>query len=375
MDTQQTAILETVADARRQGRRVGAVLATLGIPRATYYRWKKRAGGSANAPRQTGALLPEERQRIEAVKAAHPEYRHRRIQGVLQAEGHYVSASTVYLHLKQRGQVEPYHRREAPWKHPRYEIRHRNLLWGGDWTKVSMGYVRWYLLTIIDYFSRYLIAFAVVPTVTASQVQAVYREGLRAQGIPLGAAQKPQFRVDRGSPNTAWVTQAFFQDLAADLSFARVRRPTDNAITERFYGTLKQEEIYLVGNYPDPRSAQEEIGRSIDNYNYCRPHQALLNFTPAYVHQLNNKTHLLQERQALKQAARERRRTYWLQGSPALHGGETGGGGGMDEEAIVECRANMLDRLTHGQGQTITEPREGAPALSHDSQHRPILSH
>jgi transposase InsO family protein len=35
--------------------------------------------------------------------------------------------------------------------------------------------------------------------------------------------------------------------LGAELSFARVRRPTDNALTERFYGTIKQEEIYLVG--------------------------------------------------------------------------------------------------------------------------------
>lgn len=378
MDTQKMAILETVEEARRHGRRVGDVLATLGIKRATYYRWKKRAShgsSSASSSRRVSSVLPEEQYWIDEVKAAHPTYRHRRIQGVLQAAGHYMSASTIYRYLKTRDQVEPYSRREAPWKQPRYELRQRNLLWGSDWTKLSIGYVRWYLLTIIDFFSRYLIAFAVVPTVTASHVQAIYRQGLRAQGIPLHAAQKPELRVDRGSPNMAWVTQAFFQGLEADLSFARVRRPTDNAITERFYGTLKQEEIYLVGNYPDERSGQEEIGRYIDDYNHRRPHQALMNFTPAYVHQVNNKTRLVQERQALKQAARERRRVYWCQRIQALQGGDPRRGLGMDGEEIVECRANMEESWKEGQGQNIIIQPEGECSPPHDSQHTLILSH
>lgn len=310
MHAQKTAILQTVEEARRNGRRVGEVLATLGIKRATYYRWKKGPGRGAGAPRRALALLPDEQ---------------RRIQGVLQAEGCSVSASAVYGDLKQRDQIELYTRREAPWKQPRYEIRQRNLLWGGDGTKLSIGYVRWSLLTIIDWFSRSLIAVDLVPTVNASHVQTLYRHGLKTQGIRLMAEENPAFRVDRGSPNTSGVTQPFFQDLEAELSFARVRRPTDNAITERFYGSLKQEEIYVVGNYPDARSAREEIGRYVDQYNHRRPHQALMNFTPGSVHQINNKTMLVQERLALKRAARDRRRAYWFQTSQLLYEGETGG--------------------------------------------------
>jgi hypothetical protein len=45
---------------------------------------------------------------IEAVKESHPEYRHRRIQGLLQQRGVYLSASAIYGHLKELGQVEPY---------------------------------------------------------------------------------------------------------------------------------------------------------------------------------------------------------------------------------------------------------------------------
>jgi hypothetical protein len=196
----------------------------------------------------------------------------------------------------------------------------------------------------------------------------VYRQGLQAQGIPLGAPQKPEFRVNRGSPNIAWVTQAFFQQREADLSFARVHRPTDNAITERFYGSLKQEEIYLVGNYPDERSAREEIGPYIEDYNDRRPHQALLKFTPAYVHQINNKTVLFQERQALKRTAWERRRAYWLQATQALQEKETGGGSGMDQRAIVDYRPNMEGVFERERNQEVSSHPMGgeAPKVTHE---------
>ncbi|MCC7201975.1 MAG: transposase [Nitrospirae bacterium] len=174
------------------------------------------------------------------------------------------------------------------------------MMWGCDWTKLSIGHLRWYLLTLIDFFSRLIITFDIIPTVNASHINEIYRRGLDGQGIPLDAEVKPELRVDRGSPNTSWVTQEFFKIIGSELSFARVRRPTDNAITERFYGSIKQEEIYLVGNYPDEISAREEIGRYIGFYNKERPHQSLYNYTPEYVHNLNNKTQQLREQTELK---------------------------------------------------------------------------
>jgi transposase InsO family protein len=142
-------------------------------------------------------------------------------------------------------------------------------------------------------------------------VKQIYRKGLLAQGILLASERKPELRVDQGSPNTSWVTKEFFEIIGAELSSARVRRPTDNAITERFYATIKQEEIHLVGDYPDERSAREEIGRYVGYYNTDRPHQSLLNFTPDHVHQVNSKTALLDELKQMKKEARKRRKEYW----------------------------------------------------------------
>lgn len=317
MSSQKEAILRFVEEQKGQGRRVGEVVLGLGVKRSTYYRWRKGEAGLGS--RGALPLMPEEEEKIQQVKGAHPEYRHRRIQGVLQGQGDYLSPSSVYAYLKRTGQVEPYARRAAPWKYPRYEVWQRNFLWGCDWTKLRIGHLRWYLLTLIDFFSRLIVAFEITPTVNASHVKEIFRVGLAAQGIPLRSERKPELRVDQGSPNTSWVTQEFFEIIGAELSFARVRRPTDNAITERFYGSIKQEEIYLVGNYPDEVSAREEIGRYIGHYNRERPHQALLNFTPLYVHEINNKTLLLDELRKMKKEARERRRRYWSAKTDSLN--------------------------------------------------------
>lgn len=317
MASQKQAVMDLVERHRGEGRRIGEVLGSVGVARSSYYRWRKGQGEKTEQRQSSYQITEDERRLIEEVKEAHPEYRHRRIAGVLQSQGVYLSASVIYEHLRHKGWVEAYDRRAAPWKEPRYEVWQRNLMWGCDWTKLLVGGVRWYLLTVIDFFSRLIIAYEVVPTVHAGHVKAIYQAGLKDQGM-VHSERKPELRVDRGSPNTSWVTQEFFEALGAELSFARVRRPTDNALTERFYGTVKQEEIYLVGNYPDETSAREEIGRYIETYNRTRPHQALFNFTPAHVHEINNKSVLLQELAELKRRSRERRKAYWADRSNGI---------------------------------------------------------
>ncbi len=302
------------------GRTVTEVAKTLAISRASYYRWRQgqKESSSVQNPR---SLTPAEVKQIDRVKEQHPEWRHRRIQGALQAEGAYVSATSVYERLKVQGWDQSYERRPAPWKEPRYEVFRRNVMWGCDWTQLRIAGLRWYLLTLIDFFSRVVVAHRIVPSVHAGEVKALYQEGLLSQGIGLKAPEKPELRVDRGSPNTSWVTREFFALIQAELSFARVRRPTDNAITERFYGTIKQEEIYLVGDYPDGLSARQEIGGYIRRYCTERPHQALWNFTPQFVHDLNNKTELLRQLKEIKRQTLERRRQYWLTLQDPLPGG------------------------------------------------------
>src|SRR5438034_7123240 len=169
MAVQKQAVLELVETHHREGRTVSEVLGSVGVARSSYYRWKKGEGEKKVERSSRYELTGEERQLIE-VKQLHPQYRHRRIQGMLQQQGVYLSASAIYGHLKELGEVEPYERRPAPWKSPRYEVWQRNLMWGSDWTKLLVGGVRWYLLTVIDFFSRLIVAFDVVPTVLAGSL-------------------------------------------------------------------------------------------------------------------------------------------------------------------------------------------------------------
>ena len=253
----------------------------------------------------------EDQESIDEMKERHPEMRHRQIQGMLQLQGTFVSSTSIYKRLKENNQVEPYARRAAPWKEPHYEVYQANVMWGADWTKLRIGGVRWYLLNMIDFFSRQIIHWEIVPSVNAGHIKRLYQEGLGNLNISLDWHLKPELRLDQGSPNTARVTKEFFRDIGADLSYARVRRPTDNALTERFYRTIKQEEIYLVGDYQDEKAAKEVIGEYITWYNEKRPHQALWNFTPHMVHEMNNKTMLLNNLKVIKQKTWTERREYW----------------------------------------------------------------
>ena len=115
MSTQKAAVLTLGENQRTPGRPVGEVLTTLGIGRATYYRWQHKQGRTQSRPRTTYPLTPDEKRQIEAVQEAHPGLRHRQLQGVLQIQGVYLSSSSIDKHVKALDRSEPYHRRPAPW--------------------------------------------------------------------------------------------------------------------------------------------------------------------------------------------------------------------------------------------------------------------
>lgn len=320
MELQKQGIIDQVRESKSQGRKVKEILKSLGVKPSSYYRWlgnakaaKQPLAGHPSDRLTSMSLRPADRALIVQTKEDNPGLRHRRIQGLLQNQGKYFSASSIFHELKSKNLVEKYERRPAPWDQPFYEIAGADMMWGADWTKLRIGGERWYLLTLIDFFSRLIVEWKILKTVNASHIKEIYSNGLGCLNLPENWPHKPDLRLDRGSPNTAHVTKQFFKDIEADLSFARVHRPTDNARTERFYGTIKQEEIYLVGDYQDEETANHEITKYMKYYNDERPHQSLWNYPPKYVHELNNKTELLNQLKALKIKCWTERKKYWIQ--------------------------------------------------------------
>lgn len=318
MNLQKQGVIDQVLESQKSGRKTKDILQALGVKPSTYYRWLKQKNMVNEikvihqSDRKTSMSLTDaDRALILKTKNENPELRHRQIQGFLQNTGTYLSASSIYWELKNNNLVERYERRAAPWDEPFYEMCARNMMWGADWTKLRIRGERWYLLTMIDFFSRKIISWKILKTVNARNIKDLYSSGIASLNLPLNWPIKPELRVDRGSPNTAHVTKQFFKDIEAELSFARVHRPTDNARTERFYGTIKQEEIYLAGDYQDEETANLMISKYMHYYNDKRPHQSLWNYTPNQVDKMNNKTELLKQLKCLKIKCWTERKNYW----------------------------------------------------------------
>lgn len=281
------------------------VLKNLGVCRSTYYGWL-RAGRPKEVFSSPQQLTPVEKQAVVEKKELEPQLSHRQISGSLRSEGHWVSPSSCYRILKPLGWISSSSLREAPWKVPRYEPFRPNQIWGEDWTILNIDSMRHYLLTLIDYFSRYIVAWGVVKTVTRREVQNLLALAYLSEGIePEGA--KPLLRVDLGSPNMAHSTRRLIRDLEMVLSPSRANRPTDNGRQERWYRTVKQEEIYCYPTYPTVEIARLSLGRYIHHYNEERPHQALWNFPPGHVHRLGNKSQLLAYYKTMVQVVKEQR--------------------------------------------------------------------
>lgn len=302
---QRERIVHEVKKLKTEGIRVSAVLKKLGVPRSTFYHWKNQ-GEASRGKNPPNSLLPCEEEKILALKMKEPHLSHRQISGLLRRDDVWVSASSCYRILKSVGLVWQWSLREAPWKMPHYEPFRPNQIWAEDWTGLLIGGFRHYVITILDVFSRYVVAWGIVKTVTQREVKNLVALAVMSQNIE-DHAFRPILRTDPGSPNMAADVRVFLKEVGVGFSPGRTARPTDNARQERFYRTLKQEEIYCNSDYLSMESAREAISRYIDYYNESRPHQALFGYAPALVHRIGNKTKLIEEYRSRARQAQEQR--------------------------------------------------------------------
>lgn len=151
-----------------------------------------------------------------------------------------------------------------------------NQVWAADITYVPIGRGFLYLVAVIDWASRAVLAWRLSNTMDVSFCVSALEEALARFGRP------DIFNTDQGSQFTS---AAFTGTLAAAgirISMDGRGRWMDNVFIERLWRSLKYEDIYLKG-YADGREARTGIGAWIAFYNGRRPHQALGNRTPLAV--------------------------------------------------------------------------------------------
>lgn len=266
-----------VADATARFTRV---LDALGVPRSSWYRplvpaTQRRRPGPAPRP------IPESVVRVVLCMAKrYPWYGYKKIAVICRRAGYQVKNRHAYRIMNEHGLL---HRRrcsvaEIYQAAKLYELLPKgpNELWQMDVTYIHIpGYGWWYGITVIDYFSRYLLACHLASSYCAVEVTAALdlarREAERLCG-PL--AKNPFLVTDNGPSFLAKRFTQHTQDLYRHVRI-RYRTPTQLGLLERFHRTLKTEEVYWR-IYDSPFHARQCLAEFRQRYNTIRPHWALI---------------------------------------------------------------------------------------------------
>jgi putative transposase len=232
---------------------------------------------------------PEEvalKHRIDALYTDHPFYGSRKITAVLTREGELINRKRVQRYMREmciagiapgpnlskrasQHRVYPYLLRGVTASVP-------NQIWGSDITYIRLRHGWLYLVAILDWYSRYVVSWALDDTLELPFV-------LDAVGQALRTTTPQIWNTDQGSQFTSPQLTTIIAEAGAQISMDGKGRAFDNIFTERFWRSLKYENVYL-SDYGSPREARQGIGQYIQFYNTERPHQALADRCPVEVY-------------------------------------------------------------------------------------------
>ena len=222
-----------------------------------------------------------------------PFYGSRRMRVWLERQGMVVSRKRVQRLMRTMGlraiyrgpgtsRPAPEHR-VFPYLLRNVQITQPNQVWAADITYLPMARGFLYLVAIMDWHSRYVVAWRLSNTLETGFCAEALNEA-------LGQGQPEVFNTDQGSQFTSLEFTQVLQEQGVKISMDGKGRYQDNIFVERLWRTVKYEEVYLKA-YAYATEARRELGAYFRFYNDQRPHQALGYRTPAEVfHEARNAT-------------------------------------------------------------------------------------
>lgn len=251
----------------------------IGLPRASYYR--DAAGAEETA--ENLALM----RLIDEEYTRHPFYGSRQMRNWLRRQGYKVNRKRVQRLMRKMGLVsvapKPNTSRPAP-QHKVYpyllrglEITRANQVWCSDITyiRLAKGFV--YLTAVMDWHSRYVLAWEVSVTMEEAFCVSALQSALRRHGRP------EIFNTDQGSQFTGKAFTGVLKDANVAISMDGKGRAMDNIMVERLWRSVKYEEIYLK-EYVSVAELVTALRAYFAFYNHERPHQSHGGQTPAEVY-------------------------------------------------------------------------------------------
>jgi putative transposase len=293
-------------------------LEILGIARSSFYRWYdryQRGGPEALAdrpsrPDRVWNRIPDEiRGQIIEMALDHPELSPRELAVRFTDEKRYfVSEASVYRLLKSQDLIPS----------PAYivikaadEFREKttapNQLWQTDFTYLRItGWGWYYLSTVLDDFSRFIVAWKLCATMKAQDVSDTLDLALAKSGLDhVNVGHRPRLLSDNGSSYISADLAEWLEDKKIEHIRGAPYHPQTQGKIERWHQTLKNR--VLLNNYYLPRELEAEIAAFVENYNHQRLHESLNNLTPADVY-FGRGQQILEERARIKKLTIQSRR-------------------------------------------------------------------
>lgn len=154
------------------------------------------------------------------------------------------------------------------------DISRPNQVWCADITYIPMSRGFMYLFAVLDWYSRKVIAWELSNTLDTEFCIRCFRKAV------LKAGTTPDiFNTDQGCQFTSSEWISCLKEHEIRISMDGKGRWVDNVIVERFWRSLKYEDVYLKA-YGNGRELEKGIGSYVRRYNELRPHQSLEDWTP-----------------------------------------------------------------------------------------------
>jgi putative transposase len=226
--------------------------------------------------------------RLDELHMAHVHAGSRMLRDLLRQEGHKVNRKKVQRLMGVMGLYALYpkkRRTSLPDKeHKIYPyllrglvIDRPNQVWCSDITYIPLAHGFGYLVAIMDWYSRNVLAWRFSNTMDQQFCVDALNEALATHGAP------EIVNTDQGSQFTSVAFTEAVETSGAKVSMDGKGRWLDNRFIERLWRSLKHEDVYL-NCYETMREAEEGIGKYLTFYNQKRPHQALNHRTPDQVY-------------------------------------------------------------------------------------------
>lgn len=295
-------------------------LAQLDVNRSTFYTWYRRYeeggyDGLANrkpAQRRFWNRIPEsEKERVVRIALEHPEESPRQLAwSITDKEGYFISESTVYRILKAFDLITSpaYTVISAAEKFANPTTRVHEL-WQTDFTYFKIiGWGWYYLASVLDDHSRYIIAWKLYTTMAAEDVKDLLEEAVHRTGVRRVAVRhRPRLLSDNGPCYLSKELAEYLEERGMTHTRGKPFHPMTQGKIERYHRSLKNE--VLLQHYYQPEELEREIARFVEYYNNERYHESLNNLTPADVY-CGRAKEIETRRERIKRQTLQQRRKY-----------------------------------------------------------------